>query len=291
MIDICFSDSTCGCLKVFLNFNGQKGVFDELADNKNVPKDIKHLIGIPSDEIISLWLDLQEFSIGKDDFESGRLEFLNRVYEEPADAKSVYDDYIQDINHIVEAAEKGESLRIWYSTVAYSVCGLYHIVNELKDTSANIIVVPLPHNDEYLTWASFDPWYMVDYVYNAHVATKEELENYASEWDRLCIENSVFRVNVDGIIKGVDCDYFDDVIYDVIYSVIDNKPIKMQEFVGKSLNRIAEQGNFVYIDFVVKRILNMVNKGFVEVVEKYPPQDFRGCPNWVVKKSQDGILN
>lgn len=177
MVELVFSDSACGSLKMAQGYGGGEyiggatGVVVMRSDGKKpTRKELKEaqieaeeqerlawesaapLGGRPKDVYgLSLALsigDISENIPGEKRFDA--LEHLYSVYPE-----EIGRDAAEDIHRAAKAAleeirgriENGEALRIWYSTQPDELCGLYWFMSQMQGWNAysgNIMLVKLP---------------------------------------------------------------------------------------------------------------------------------------------------
>ncbi len=264
MIDVCFSDSEKGILNEFLNHKEQKSISKEYLGDAS---DLYDALSAPSEKIFSIRYYLDRFHISDDVFESERIELLNHFYPRACNAKRRYNIIKNDVDYIIREAENGNTIRIWYSHVGYSLCGMYYIVSRLKNINANIILIPYP--DRSLdAWSFADPREIKYMLTSAHSASAEELETYSAKWEKLCSENSELRVVENDEVISVNDDYFDE----LIYSCADEKPIHYVHLLGVSLGRIGDAGNFALDGFVCDRINEMIDRGLFKVIGQHEPE-------------------
>lgn len=262
MIDICFSDITKNFIDLFLNTKQEEGYISRI---KYPAPEMEEILLSPSDERISLAFWLDTHNIDSAHFAKGRIDALRPYYRRKFRARRIYKGYMQDVQRIVAEAQKGTPVRIWYSSFAYSMCGMYYICSQLENICANIILIPLPMDDRYKSWCDVDPIEVRQYLHLAHRATKEEIAANAAEWKRLCEENGVLRVNENGKIKSVQTDYFDT----YLLSAVTDTPIQMINLIGITLGKVYDENNYVVDGYLCDRILKLIDRGQIKIAGKY----------------------
>lgn len=276
MIDVCFSESTRGNLNAFLNRKNYRGLISEEPS-----QDVREMISVPADRIISIWYYLDEYKINEKDFKEGRIELLSHFYERKCNAQRRYNIIQNDINHIIDEAEKGNTIRIWCSDIGFSLCGLYYIASRIINTKAKVIIVNMPENEKYHSWAEIGPLDINYLLSSVHIAKKDEMQNYANEWKRLCSDNSELRVVENKTVISVEKNYYDNIILD---SATD-EPIRFAKLLGTSLANIGETGNRAFDGFICDRIQDMINNNMFEIVGYYESNlQYEIYPNYILKK-------
>ena len=264
LIDVCFSQTDAAVLGVILNTKENLGEIATATANMFPTHEIQEVLTASSNEQveISLWLNLGE--IAAEQFAKNRIEVLCSFYDRKSKARRRYVAYTKAVQNIVAAAENHVPLRIWYSCAEYAMCGLYYICSLLKNTDADITLIPFPAEHKCKTWAMClgEP---MDYLYLAHKATKEEIALYAREWEQLCRENSLLRVNENGVLKSAGEDYFDA----FILKNLTDAPMQMACLIGRVLGKSFDRNQFILDGFVCDRILDLIARGKMKIAGEY----------------------
>ncbi|NLM61839.1 MAG: DUF1835 domain-containing protein [Clostridiales bacterium] len=180
MIDVVFSDSACGSLKLaHYGPDGYRGgatigVFAGITDGlKPAEEEIRKALqnaeeklrldlekavrlgGHPSD-VFGFGLALSVGDISEDKPGEKRQQVLERMYSiyPSADWRDVVQDLIQraneDLGTICDRISKGETVRIWYSDMPDEACGLYWFMSQLSKLDIHyqqIYLIKLPEWD------------------------------------------------------------------------------------------------------------------------------------------------
>lgn len=177
MIDILFSDSACGSLKIAQHFgegkypvgymsiivshtDGSKPSNEEIETARKEAEEKAHMTWDNATPLDGKTSDLYGFnlllSIG--DISENRLgikrkqvlEHLFSVYpndEGRQAAKEIFDRAIEDLKTIRERAATGETFRVWYSNQSDDMCGLYWFMSQFNQWNVNdgqVVIVKLP---------------------------------------------------------------------------------------------------------------------------------------------------
>ena len=227
MIDICFSDSVGGMLKL-------------------VRKEIH------SEYVLPLWLRLNYANLDGDVLENQvRREIETAKYfTKTVTENELKEEYTQLLdeernNHkkLKEFFVAGKSFRLWLSNTANDHCGLFWFCSLIRHCTNNISIVWCP-NYEYdrrtnissikTDWAMFDnPNLLVNNIDNAQILCKAQIDAYAREWDRIATENAKLRILIDNRIVSVDEDFFDS----TILGFVGHTPEKQVHIMGKMLGK------------------------------------------------------
>ncbi|WP_414150930.1 DUF3658 domain-containing protein [Acetobacterium carbinolicum] len=177
MIDILFSDSACGSLKIAQHFgegkypvgcmsiivshtDGSKPSKEEIETARKEAEEKARMAWDNATPLDGKTSDIYGFnlllSIG--DISENRLgikrkqvlEHLFSVYpndQEHQVAKEIVNRAIEDLKTVRERAAKGETFRVWYSNQPDDMCGLYWFMSQLNQWNVNdgqVVIVKLP---------------------------------------------------------------------------------------------------------------------------------------------------
>ena len=184
----------------------------EALDREAIP-----LGGTPSDVLeLSLGLDMEDI---REPLGEARRELLRRWYDGNDEAAD------QDWQETLESADRlracgtGDAVRIWVDHTPSSACGLLHAASILEKTGAAVSVVSLPHwREEGKAVVSYQGWGEVEPELFGHFLSREEpvppliLGVMASRWRELQRENAPLRAVVNGAVRSVGEDFYDDLI-------------------------------------------------------------------------------
>ena len=146
--------------------------------------------------------------------------------------------YENELLHLREYLEDGETIRIWYSDAPYSRCGFYSLCRMLQNYNNEVHVVKLPEYVvkktsiiSYRSWGDVSAEEFVGFLSYEKVLTKEEVRMYALLWTELIEDNSPLRVVINGRVTGVKEDFYDF----LIWKRLTYKPIKEARLIGDIL--------------------------------------------------------
>ena len=184
----------------------------EALDREAIP-----LGGTPSDVLgLSLGLDMEDI---REPLGEARRELLRRWYDGNNEAAD------QDWQETLESADRlracgtGDAVRIWVDHTPSSACGLLHAASILEKTGAAVSVVPLPRwREEGKAVVSYQGWGEVEPELFGHFLSREEpvppliLGVMASRWRELQQENAPLRAVVNGQVRSVGEDFYDEML-------------------------------------------------------------------------------
>lgn len=184
----------------------------EALDREAIP-----LGGTPSDVLeLSLGLDMGDI---REPLGEARRELLRRWYDGNDEAAD------QDWQETLESADRlracgtGDAVRIWVDHTPSSACGLLHAASILEKTGAAVSVVPLPRwREEGKTVVSYQGWGEVEPELFGHFLSREEpvppliLGVMAHRWEALRQENAPLRAVVNGQVRSVGEDFYDEML-------------------------------------------------------------------------------
>ena len=185
----------------------------EALDREAIP-----LGGTPSDVLeLSLGLDMEDI---REPLGEARRELLRRWYDGNDEAAD------QDWQETLGSADRlracgpGDTIRIWVDHTPSSACGLLHAASLLEKTGAAVSVVFLPPWRErpdgvvetYLGWGEVEPELFGHFLSREEPVPPLILGVMASRWRELQQENASLRAVVNGHVRSVGEDFYDDLI-------------------------------------------------------------------------------
>ena len=167
---------------------------------------------------LSLGLDMGDI---REPLGEGRRALLRRWYPSDGETADLYWQENLESADRLRAIGPGDTVRIWVDHTPASACGLLHAASLLKDTKAAVHVVVLPRWREMgdgKTVTSYMGWGEVEPERFGHFLSREEpvppliLGVMASRWRELQHENAPLRAVVNGQVRSVGEDFYDDLI-------------------------------------------------------------------------------
>ena len=184
----------------------------EALDREAIP------LGGTAADVLGLSLSLEMGDI-REPLGEARRELLRRWYDGNDEAAD------QDWQETLESADRlracgtGDAVRIWADHTPSSACGLLHAASILEKTGAAVSVVPLPRwREEGEAVGSYQGWGEVEPELFGHFLSREEpvppliLGVMASRWRELQQENAPLRAVVNGQVRSVREDFYDEMI-------------------------------------------------------------------------------
>lgn len=253
MMEILFSESGAGALKCAQNADPKGAVIGVIIthndgstptqaelDAAQREAEEKHCkewenavsIGGSPDDVFCFDLAWDMGDISEEGIGDKRLAVLNALYSIYDDdtqkgAQIQFDSARQALLQVMERAQKGEDIRVWYSDNPGERCGMLWFMAELrkiKDYSGRVYMIKLPkymYNEaentitEYHGWAEIDPAKWHKCLKYAQDKTKE-CWGYAQQWWNLMQENADLRTVVNGRVRSVSEDIYDRYIWEEI---------------------------------------------------------------------------
>lgn len=303
MIEIVFSDSACGSLKVAQHYGkgnyigGYTGVFISKNDGtKPTPEEIskaqqeaeeqqrldwEHAVpigGNPKD-VFGFNLMLSVGDISADDFIGGRqkaIEALWSIYPDgPSDEPfNITDELLKGIEAIHNRLTQGDEVRIWYSNQPDELCGLYWFMSELEHLTKKpktVYTVKLPNYEyrenntvvSHQAWGEISPGEWHRYISYTEVATEVFCKHCASKWATLQLENAPLRAVLNGRLHSVAESIYDEFIYREINS--QNNEFQEAVLIGTVLGKY-QLG--IGDAWVANRIEKMIADGMLSIASE-----------------------
>lgn len=279
MIDVCFSSGTQGKILFNLGWCKNEDIDALKQQHPEIDSDwFKEIFVVQKKAVKSVAFQLDINAIDNR-FKNSRIDYY-KILLYNCDSIASETEFSQqaiNLNYIIRCAKKGETLRIWYSDEAYSLCGLFFLFHKLKDIKTKIILVPLPDGENF---GEFGDEYLHQ-LHKTHRITNEERIFFEREWDRLKIENTLLRIVENGIVKSVSETYFDS----IIISCVPDGEVDFVKVVYESLSKI-QKNHFVCSTFVTMRILKLIENGDLKIVREYE-KDNAVYPCYILSKVSD----
>ena len=242
----------------------------EALDREAIP------LGGTAADVLGLSLGLEMGDI-REPLGEARRELLRRWYDGNDEAAN------QDWQETLESADRlracgpGDTIRIWADRTPHSACGLLHAASLLKDTKAAVHVVFLPlwrETGDGKTLVSYLGWGEVEPELFGHFLSREEplppliLRAMASRWRELQQENASLRAVVNGQVRSVREDFYDE----MIRRHIPEGQTKIANIIGDVLGREKPGIGDVWL---AERIRWMLSAGELRMVREDPERFYR----------------
>lgn len=180
--------------------------------------------------------------------------------------KEKEDMYTSQWDKLMSILKSGKSIRIWYSDLPYSLCGLYQLCTALVYYHTQITVIKIPEYNiigNKMTivngWEEVLPENFCNYLSLERKLTKMEITYFSSEWKRLEVENKTLRAVVNGKLMSVREDFYDFLILDAISDEAENEARFIRKILAKNHIGVGEW-------WLRKRIDQLITEGVIEVI-------------------------
>lgn len=281
MLEVVFSDSEKGSMKLAKNFNENKmvegacsyGYIGKKPNKSELKEYFKgQAVGGSSDNVVNIGfsLDVGDISGAIDGNERqnvfcklwGRFNFNNKEQEQ------FFQNQRKDMEQLLAAAKDGIPIRIWQSNAPYATCGFYYICYVLRNIDCNISVVSLPKctqvaNDEivaYSHWGEVAPGKFHQFLPLEKQVSQLEKRIAGDHWHKLVAENAPLRAIINGKLISVPEDFYDFIITE---NLPDNDFV-MAQVIGKLL---GEYSLGISDSWYAWRIDKMIEANKIIVVE------------------------
>lgn len=164
-------------------------------------------------------LDIGDISITPE--EPKRYKSLDRIISikesSPSELKQKSNAQSTEIEKLIDAAKKGETIRIWKSNAPFSACGLAFVCNQLENIHCDISVVSLENTQierdntliSYNHWGEVNPDDYYTFLKGVRVISETEKKGRSELWQKLKEENSPLRAVVNGQLISVPESFYD----------------------------------------------------------------------------------
>jgi len=283
MLEVVFSDSEKGCMKVAKCYNaktmpgrtvgyiGEKPTISELKKYNEG----RAVGGVPQDVVnIGFMLDIGDIS-GEIDGNERRSVFCNlwgRFNFDKKEQEQFFQEQRKDLEKLLSAAKDGIPIRVWKSNAPYSTCGFYYVCNILRNIDCSISVVSLPEywqisedeTAEYSHWGEVMAGKLYQFLPLEKQLTQIEKRIISDYWRNLMAENAPLRAMINGRLTSVPENFYDFII---INNLPDND-FSMDKFIGMLLGRYRIG---VSDSWYAYRIDKMIEENKLIVVENKDP--------------------
>lgn len=303
MIEIVFSESACGSLKMAQHYGKDDyigcgcctGVFISKHDGSQpTPEEIYKTekkaeeqnrldwensipMGGNPEDVFGFNLMLSVGNISSDDFVKGRQETIESLWSIYPDNPSF--DLVNELHKGIAAIRnrltQNDDVRIWYSNQPDEMCGLYWFMWELEHLTKKpktIYIVKLPDHEyrenntvvSHTDWGEISPGEWHRYTPFAEVTTEVFRKRCALKWETLQSENAPLRIVLNGQLHSVSESIYDE----LIYREIDNQKDVFQEamLIGTVLGKY-QLG--IGDAWVANRIQKMITDGRLSIASQH----------------------
>lgn len=175
-------------------------------------------LGGNPDDVLALSLALSMGDI-RDPLGEERRALLAGWYEDAEDAEKYWQQNREAVARLM-ACGSGDHIRIWADQTPDSACGLLHAASLLEKTGASVSMMPLPpwrvRSDStvviYQGWGEVSPEEFGHFLNLEQPLTPLVLRVMADRWRLLQTENAPLRAVVNGRVRSVGADFYDDYV-------------------------------------------------------------------------------
>ncbi len=297
MLELCFDLSTCGSLRQAQHCGGgSRKVFGVIvgrddgrpATRKEIRQALKKAqqeqealereaipLGGNAGDVLGLSLGLDMGDI-REPLGRGRQELLRQWYDGNDEAAG------RDWQETLESADRlralgpGDTVRIWVDHTPASACGLLHAASLLEKTGAAVSVVFLPPWRErpdgvvetYLGWGEMEPERFGHFLSREEPVPPVALRAMASRWRELQQENAPLRAVVNGQVRSVGEDFYDE----MLRRHIPEGQTKIAHIIGEAIGRERPGIGDIWL---AERIRWMLSAGELRMVREDPERFYR----------------
>jgi hypothetical protein len=265
MIEIVFSESACGSLKMAQRFC--------IGEYQGGCAGGAPLGGNPAD-VYGFDLVLSVGDISENQLGNKRKHALEKFYS--VYPNEIAQEIFKRISESFEAVRKhisaGESIRIWYSNQPDEMCGLFWfmwLLDHWKVDYGQVFIIKLPEWEVTKSGnivrknsfgdVSFEEWRQ--YLDLQKSASPVFIKGCASDWQTLKDENAPLRAVLNGQLVSVPENFYDDFILREI--AIESETFQEVKIIGRVLGKyqlgIADA-------WIALRIDEMIQSGMLEVM-------------------------
>ena len=231
MLEVVFSDSTKGSMKIAKNydeksmFGGAIGYIGKKLSKAELKKHFEgQAVGGDSQDVVYIGfaLDIGDISGEFDGIERQNVfqKVWGRFNFDDNEQEQFFHNQRKDMEKLLSAAINGTPIRIWKSNTPYSTCGFYFICNILRNIDCEINVVSLPEYRQgpeneiviYRDWGQIQSGKFYQFLTLERQLSQSEKRMFSNRWCDLVRENAPLRAIVNGKLISVPEDYYDYII-------------------------------------------------------------------------------
>lgn len=263
MLDVVFSDSACGCLKVAQHLREGKYNDDCVAYGFGLGLSVGDISeDIPKSARRSVLCELAHFDLSL----PGIVEKIDRSVDSAA----------KGLTDVLNRSADGEAVRLWYSNQPDEMCGFYWMtaqLNSLKDQCGPISMVRLPPFEQrddgaVVTrnrWGDVSPGEWYEFLTLEQPMSLALRRSISAQWRSLQEENAPLRAVLNGRLVSVPADFYDSFIRRELAKASDE--FHEAHIIGKIMGRF-QLG--IGDGWIANRIETMIKSGELEIVTQAP---------------------
>ena len=305
MIEIVFSDSACGSLKIAQNYgkgkysgeaisvllrrkDGESPSLEEFKEAQLQAEEQRRIswknaipLGGKSGDVYCFDMALSVGDISDNGLGKQRKNVLKKMlsvwFVEDLDYQ--VEEKIQKIkttlSSVIERYVAGEEVRIWYSYNPDELCGMYWLMKQFQplNCQTTIYLVKLPvwkYGKENtmtskIAWGEVSPGEWGKYTTLQEKAQPAFISACAAKWDQLQNENAPLRAMLNGKLQSVSEDIYDSFILREIAA--QPEQFKMATVIGNVLGKYQLGISDVWI---ANRIDKMIENDILNIVQDAP---------------------
>ena len=279
MLEVVFSDSAKGAMKVAKNYNQENmlsGAIGYIGKKPSKEELEKHFegkaVGGNSTDVVCIGfnLDIGDIASGIDS-EERKNEFirvLGSVNFEDSEIERFSNLQRDDFEKLLMTAKNGEPIRVWKSNTAFSACAFAFLCDALRNIECKISIILMPEywktSDNTIQsctdWGELSPGQFYRFLSLEREISDIEKRMQSRLWDDLKAENAPLRALVNGKLISVPEDFYDH----IIIKNIPNREFVMAQLIGSILGRYSLG---VGDGWYALRIQKMIAENKLEIVE------------------------
>ena len=283
MLEVVFSDSAKGAMKVAKNYNkdamigGATAYFGKKPSKRELEKQHEgQAIGGSSGDVVGIGMNFDIGDIRGDiDSKERKHEFVRvfgSIHFKEHEVEDFFRMQCQDFDRMLTAAKSGETLRVWTSSAPFSACAFAFLCDALRDITCELSVVALPEYwltgnttlQSYMGWGEVHPGQFYRFLPLARKIPDMEKCVRSTVWQELKEENAPLRALVNSKLISVPEDFYDT----IIMKNIPDGEFVMAWLIGTILGKYPLG---VSDGWYALRIKKMIADGVLEIVADRDP--------------------
>ena len=254
MLEVVFSDSAKGAMKVAKNYNkenmldGAIGYIGKKPSKKELEERFKgEAVGGSSEDVVCIGFNLDIGDIANEiDSEERKNEFIRvfgSVNFEDSEIERFFTLQRDDFLKLLMTAKNGEPIRVWKSNTPFSACAFAFLCDALRNIECKISIILMPEywktSDNTIQsctdWGELSPGQFYRFLSLEREISDIEKRLQSRLWNDLKAENAPLRALVNGKLISVPEDFYDH----IIIKNIPNREFVMAQLIGTILGKYS----------------------------------------------------
>lgn len=149
-----------------------------------------------------------------------------------------------------------DKIRIWSSHLdCNDYCLLLFMCNYFDDKNISVVFSE-EYNQYTTTLGNLNTNEINELLKREHILKKSEVDQYKKEWKQIVLENTELRFMINGLVKSVSIDYFDDAILNRLEQLGEvNIYLLVADLMGNPIFSFVHYSDYIYL-YLIHRLID-----------------------------------